>query len=172
MLDLLRGRIQFVGWWKENAWLDRSMYKSRLTAFMVQKTGPIAVPTRNGEVMLFISKLMVILTLVVLSGSALGQSTDEDQRDFWFLNNTGKVVVGAYVSPHNRRSWGPDSLGSNDVLADSSGILITFDSDVPTPCIFDFKLIFVSGEAQQYVDGINLCKYRAIEFKEQTAIPF
>lgn len=118
------------------------------------------------------SKLVAILTLALLSGSALGQSTDGDQRDFWFLNNTGKVVVRAYVSPHNERSWGDDSLGSNDVLADASGMLVTFNSDVPTPCVFDFRLIFDSGDVQDYMHGINLCRYRAIEFEDHTAIPF
>jgi hypothetical protein len=122
--------------------------------------------------MQLISKLMVVLTLAVLSGSASGQSTDEDQRDFWFLNNTGNVVVQAYVSPHNIRSWGPDSLGSYDVLEDASGMLITFNSGVATSCIFDFRLTFASGEVEDYLAGINLCRYRAIEFKDHTATAF
>ena len=118
------------------------------------------------------SKLMAILALGLLSGSALGQSTNGDQRDFWFLNNTGKVVVRAYVSPHTERSWGDDSLGSNDVLGDASGMLVTFNSDVSTSCVFDFRLIFDSGDVQEYRRGINLCTYRAIEFQDHTAIPF
>ena len=119
-----------------------------------------------------ISKLMVILTLAALSASASGESMPEDERDFWFLNNTGSVVVQAYVSPHNIRNWGPDSLGRYDVLEDASGMLVTFNSGVVTTCIFDFRLTFDSGDVEEYLDGINLCQYRAIEFKDHTATPF
>lgn len=123
--------------------------------------------------MQFTSKFIAFLTVLsFLSGSALAQFSDSDQRDFWILNNTGRVVVRAFVSPHNVRSWGPDSLGSNDVLGDGNGTLITFNSDMPTSCIFDFRLIFDSGNVQEYMDGINLCKYRAVEFDDQTAVPF
>ena len=123
--------------------------------------------------MQFTSKLIAFLTVLsFLADSALAQSSDRDQRDFWMLNNTGRVVVRAFISPHNVGSWGPDSLGSNDVLGDENGMLITFNSDMPTSCVFDFRLVFDAGDVQEYLGGINLCKYRAVEFDDQTAVPF
>ena len=98
-------------------------------------------------------------------------SQESRNRDFWFLNNTGKTIREVYVSPHESKSWGQDVLGRS-TLADGVGTLITFPSSWQTSCTMDFKIVFEGGDSQTYPDGRNVCSLHAVQFDEDTSIGF
>lgn len=108
-----------------------------------------------------------LVTLIVLLGYV--SSRAQDERNFWVLNNTGKTISRLYVSPHERRSWGSDILGQAQ-LPNGVGTLITFDSDVWSSCIMDFKLVFRDGSEQTYMQGRNVCALGAVQFNRRNSI--
>lgn len=112
---------------------------------------------------------ILALALVLASGFASAQSADDDRRNFWFLNDTGTEIVQAYVSPHNSPDWGDDWLADDQVVENTAGTLFVFSSYVPPNiCFFDFRLVLATGDVQEYTHGMNLCKYRAVQFNDHT----
>lgn len=118
----------------------------------------------------FVSSVAVRLPLVMVI-IFLGQvsSHAQDERNFWALNNTGKTISSLYVSPHEHKSWGKDILGQAE-LPTGIGTVISFDPDVETSCLMDFRLVFRDGTEQTYVQGRNVCKLGAVQFNRSTSI--
>jgi len=98
-------------------------------------------------------------------------SQESRDRNFWFLNNTGKTIHEVYVSPHESKSWGQDVLG-RATLADGVGTLMVFPSSWRTSCYMDFKLVFDDGSEQTYPDGRNVCQLHAVEFDADTSVGY
>lgn len=113
--------------------------------------------------------VMLFLTAtVIIFGSV--SSHGQDRRNFWLLNNTGKKISSFYVSPHESESWGKDILGQAE-LPNGIGTIITFDSDVQTSCVMDFKIVFGDGSKQTYTTGRNVCTLGAVQFNRETSTP-
>jgi hypothetical protein len=100
-------------------------------------------------------------------GLGASQTLQSDRRNFWALNNTTKEIRNFYVSPHSSDQWGDDVLG-RATLPDGMGTLIYFTPGSQTGCVFDFKLVYSDGTAQQYVQGTNVCEIRAVQFNSDT----
>jgi hypothetical protein len=94
-----------------------------------------------------------------------------DQRDFWFLNNTGHQVDRVYVSAHESEYWGDDVLGAS-ALADGMGTVIVFSQNYRTSCTFDFRLVYHDGTVQTYRDGRNICSLHAVQFNAYSSQGF
>ena len=112
-------------------------------------------------------KRLIPVTVVILLGTEV--SFGQDQRNFWLLNNTGRVISRFYVSPHDNRHWGNDVLGSGR-LPNGIGAVISFTSSVRTSCIMDFKLVFEDGTEQTYPQGRNVCSLGAVQFNRRESI--
>lgn len=115
--------------------------------------------------------LGVIVTMTLCLGLGASQTAQQDRRNFWALNNTGKEIRSFYVSAHSSDQWGDDILG-RATLPDGMGTLIYFTSGVQTGCNFDFKLVYSDGTAQQYVQGRNVCEIHAVQYNPDTSEAF
>ena len=111
------------------------------------------------------------LAATLLLGTIPTRSQAADQRNFWFLNNTGSQVDRIYVSPHESGIWGSDVLGEA-ALPDGIGTVISFNSQIRSSCYYDFKLIFHNGSSQVYAQGRNLCVVHAVQFNYSTSEAF
>ncbi len=120
---------------------------------------------------------MALFALIILwskisygvdAGSAFERALGDD-RNFWVLNDTAKVISALYVSPHNTANWGKDVLGVG-TLPNGRGAKIYFPSSVRSSCLMDFKLLFADGSAQTYLDGRNVCLLGAVEFDWNTSV--
>ena len=115
--------------------------------------------------------LGVIVTMTLCLGLGASQTAQQDRRNFWALNNTGKEIRSFYVSSHSSDQWGDDILG-RATLPDGMGTLIYFTPGVQTGCNFDFKLVYSDGTAQQYVQGRNVCEIHAVQYNPDTSEAF
>lgn len=111
--------------------------------------------------------LAAILAACVLPQQAIPQS----RANFWFLNNTGKVLNNLYVSPQRQNTWGADVLG-RATLPDGMGTLIVFPPSWRGVCHEDFKLVFSDGTYQTYSSGIDVCQLHALQFNSDTVSGF
>jgi hypothetical protein len=120
-------------------------------------------------------KTIVRVTLcAMLMVCVLPHRIDSQQaanRNFWFLNNTGKEVHSVYVSPHESKTWGADVLGRAS-LPTGVGTLIVFPASWKTSCSMDFKLVFDSGAEQLYQEGRDVCTLHALEFDAGSSTGF
>lgn len=123
-----------------------------------------------------LKRILVTLGLVTVATLALVtyQATKlraADQRNFWFLNNTGRQIEQVYVSPHESGYWGSEVLGVA-ALPDGTGTVIVFSRNYRTSCVFDFKLVFDDRTVQIYTEGRNICSLHAVEFDSYTSQGF
>ncbi len=111
-------------------------------------------------------KLTAVLAafLVLPAVAAVAQ---QDRRNFWALNNTGKEISRFYVSPHTTTDWEEDVLGS-DTLPYRLGVMIVFHGARST-CFYDFKIVFADGSYQIYNQGRDLCSNVAVHFDSNTS---
>lgn len=114
-------------------------------------------------------KGLIIVTALVLT--TMPSRSFADQRDFWFLNHTGRTIAQAYISPHESSHWGSDVLGSA-TMPSGVGAYIEFNADESSSCYFDFKLVFTNGSSQTYSGGRNLCNAHAVQFNSDHSTAF
>ena len=93
----------------------------------------------------------------------------EDLRDFWLLNDTGKQITQFYVSPHERIIWGRDVLGLT-TLPNGEGTKITFRPAWPSSCVMDFRIVFDDDTEQVYSQGRNVCQLDAVKFNPRDSV--
>lgn len=110
-------------------------------------------------------------SILMVSGVLLGitQAQGADQRNFWVLNNTGKVINGLFVSAHESRTWGEDTLGQAR-LPNGMGTFVYFSAYAKSSCSMDFKLVFTDGTEQVYGQGRNVCQLGAVQFNDGVSI--
>jgi hypothetical protein len=119
-----------------------------------------------------VARVALGLVLAVLLGTlGTGAQSRTDRRNFWALNNTGKVIRALNVSPHERNHWGPNVLNGTR-LPNGIGTTIKFDPEVPSSCYFDFRLTFEDGDVQLYQQGRNICALGAVQFNDTTSIGY
>jgi len=112
-----------------------------------------------------------ILPAILLVCVLPQQANPQSRANFWFLNNTGKILNNLYVSPHSQNSWGADVLGRAE-LPDGMGTLIVFPPTWRGVCHEDFKLVFSDGTSEQYTQGIDVCQLHALQFDAATVEGF
>jgi len=105
----------------------------------------------------------VLLVLLAIGVGVVKSQPQVDQRNFWALNNTQKEIREFYVSAHNDTRWENDVLG-RATLPNLMGTVIVFTPAVKTGCVFDFKLVYADGSAQQYLQGRDVCQIFGIQF--------
>ncbi len=115
--------------------------------------------------------LGVLVTMTICLGLGAAQTAQQDRRNFWALNNTGKEVKSFFVSPHSSTDWGNDILG-RATLPDGMGTLIYFNSSIQTGCNMDFKLVYSDDTAQVYTQGRDVCQIHAVEYNPDTSDAF
>ncbi len=86
-----------------------------------------------------------------------------DRRDFWVLNQTGRVISEVHLAVHNERSspWSDDILTDAD-LPNGTGAKIFFFRK--GPCMMDFRIVYADGGSEDYTQGRNLCSASAVVF--------
>ena len=99
------------------------------------------------------------------------QIRSQEERNFWFLNNSSKAVMQLYVSPHEKGTWGGDVLG-RATLPPGTGTLILFPANWRTSCSMDFKLVFDDESVQTYRQGRDVCSLHAVQFNQSTSEGF
>lgn len=114
---------------------------------------------------------LTIATVLGVVGPEMATPLSADQRNFWFLNNTGQQIDRAYVSPHESGSWGGDVLGDAS-LPDGTGTAIVFPSSLQTSCVFDFRLMMHDGSVQTYTEGRDVCRVHAVQFDQDSSQGF
>ncbi len=109
-------------------------------------------------------KIILIAALSLFSVVAKAQSA----MDFTFVNQTGEILWGLYVSETMNLEWGEDLLPS-EVIGDGEEVKITF-SPSSTECEWDIKLNKdLSGEKFVTVSDVNLCSImRLIIYKTRS----
>ena len=118
-----------------------------------------------------IAARMTLAATLLLGPTIPTRSQAVDQRNFWFLNNTGRQVDSIYISPHESFIWGGDVLGEA-ALPDGIGTTIAFNPRIRTSCYYDFKLVFHNGGSQVYTQGRDLCAVHAVQFNYNTSEAF
>lgn len=109
----------------------------------------------------------IFATLVLITAAILGvvtpQAAKAQDRDFVWVNATGRQIDRVYVSPHESRYWGNDVLGDY-VLPNGTETTIIFPPDWQTSCFMDFKLVFHDRSEQTYTEGRNVCRINGVVF--------
>ncbi|TAF34951.1 MAG: hypothetical protein EAZ57_02115 [Cytophagales bacterium] len=91
-----------------------------------------------------------VLFLVVFASKA------QSAMDFTFVNQTGEILMGIYVSQSTDEEWGKDLLPS-DVIGDGEEVKITFTSN-NAGCEWDLKLNQdLTGDNFVTIKNVNLC---------------
>ncbi|HKU81042.1 MAG TPA: hypothetical protein VJP76_02645 [Candidatus Tumulicola sp.] len=90
----------------------------------------------------------------VLIASSLCGPALADVHRFKVINNGGHQVDHIYISPISSERWGPDQLGSDEVLSPDRSI--TFDID--TDCEMDVRVVYHDGTVRVEKD-VDTCKY-------------
>jgi len=104
---------------------------------------------------------LVLIAFIILPVCATSYAQD-DRRDFWVHNSTGRRITELYVSPHEREDWGGDIL-KND-LPNGSNTAVYFEAVGRTSCKMDFRLVFGDGSEQTYEAGTNTCVISTVTF--------
>ena len=118
----------------------------------------------------FVRVTLCAILMVCVLPHQIG-SQQAANRNFWFLNNTGKDIHNVYVSPHESKVWGADVLGKA-TLPTGVGTLIIFPPNWQTSCYMDFKLVFDNGVEQLYQEGRDVCTLHALEFDPSSSSGF
>lgn len=115
----------------------------------------------------FLRRAVLATALLALTaGSALAQSNDGRNREVTIVNSTGVAMNNFYASNSATDQWGPDQLGSNEVLAAGASKAWNFD-DGSGACQFDFKAIFIDSAGHQHQavrQHINVCQVSTFTF--------
>lgn len=93
---------------------------------------------------------------------ALGAATAEPaqaQNRFWLVNESGRTIVTAYVSPSRLDQWGPDVLGTS-VISAGQQVWVTPNF---TDCQLDVRVVYQDGGDEQRM-GVNACGLSRIVF--------
>jgi hypothetical protein len=80
---------------------------------------------------------------------------------------TATCSIASVLTPTELQStsWGNDTLGAA-TLTNGVGTKIVFNTDIPSTCDFDFKLVYSDGTSQTYGRGRDLCEIIAIVYNE------
>jgi len=79
-----------------------------------------------------------------------------NDADFTLKNKTGYQIDEVYVSPHSKKSWGKDVMGT-DALADGEHVKIVFPHGNGA-CMFDLMVKYHDDGSTAEWDNINLCE--------------
>jgi hypothetical protein len=85
-----------------------------------------------------------------------------EQRDFWVLNDTGRIFREVYVSPHESHSWENDVLGQAS-LPSGLGFKVTFGTNYESSCEMDIKVVYSDRSSEIYDRGIDVCNLDAVD---------
>ena len=118
----------------------------------------------------FVRVTLCAILMVCVLPHQIG-SQQAANRNFWFLNNTGKDIHNVYVSPHESTVWGKDVLG-RATLPTGVGTLIIFPPGWQTSCYMDFKLVFDNGVEQLYQEGRDVRTLHALQFDPSSSSGF
>jgi hypothetical protein len=64
---------------------------------------------------------IALLALAAGLAGGLVPASAQAQNRFWLVNDSGRVIVSAYVSSSRVQDWGPDILGANVLPAGQRG---------------------------------------------------
>jgi hypothetical protein len=107
----------------------------------------------------------VAAPLAVLAVGAMllaPHSASADQRDFTLINQSGRTITNAYVSPSSSDRWGHDVLGS-DVLPAGRATGIEFTGGPSAQCYYDIRVV-TRGGAEGTLYEVNLCTTSTVTF--------
>ncbi len=111
----------------------------------------------------------LVLTGAVGLGGVTSHAQRYDQRNVWVLNNTNQEISELYISPHESTRWGQDVLG-RATLPHGIGTVISFNSQIGSSCVMDFKIVYENGSVQLYQDGRDVCLLLAVQFNARSSI--
>jgi hypothetical protein len=81
------------------------------------------------------------------------------QNRFWLVNDSGRVIETAFVSPSRLDNWGPDILGSG-VLQAGQRVWVTPNFG---DCVLDVRVTYAGGGEDQRM-AVNACTINRIVF--------
>lgn len=91
------------------------------------------------------------------AGLAPGQA--QAQNRFWLVNDSGRVIMSAYVSSSRVQDWGPDILGAN-VLPPGQRVWVTPNF---ADCVLDVRVTYQGGGEETRMQ-VNACGLSQIVF--------
>ncbi len=118
-----------------------NLYQVSLTDLVLDRTVPVAVAGKPGEVVY--------------------GSNDGNNRDISIVNDTGETIMYLYWSNVAANDWGEDRLGSG-VLAAGLNWNVTVD-DASGACRFDFKARLASGREIER-RNVDVCAVYTVQF--------
>jgi hypothetical protein len=99
---------------------------------------------------------------VVLAGLALAfgiAAPAAAQNRFWLVNDSGRTIETAFVSPSTLDNWGPDILGSG-VLPAGRQVWVTPNF---RDCVLDVRVTYAGGGEDRRM-AVNACTINRIAF--------
>ncbi|MCB1318047.1 MAG: hypothetical protein KDK35_11080 [Leptospiraceae bacterium] len=107
-------------------------------------------------------KQLAIATAILVGIVAATSSLWAGLQDFTLKNRTGYQINYLYVSPQSSNQWGPDRLGSSQVVANGADAFITINGYPDNVCMFDIKAVDSDGDSYRKV--ANLCQVYDVTF--------
>ena len=95
--------------------------------------------------------LRTLFATACLWGGAHAMAQTPRQVDFG--NNTDRLLVGVYLSPHDEARWGKNSLVQP--LASNDFVHVSVDTASADP-VFDLGVEFEGGEVAVFAEACNL----------------
>jgi hypothetical protein len=83
------------------------------------------------------------------------------------VNNSGKVLTGAYFSPPDKKTWGPNEIDGQKIPDREKADFEWNQADykgAEAGCIFDVRSEYDDGTSTELA-GVDICKESAINFK-------
>ncbi len=102
---------------------------------------------------------IAILALAAGLAGGLLPSSAEAQNRFWLVNDSGRVIVSAFVSSSRVQDWGPDILGAN-VLPAGQRVWVTPNFG---DCVLDVRVTYQGGGEESRMQ-VNACSLSQIVF--------
>lgn len=106
----------------------------------------------------------IAFALAALAGLFLSSPSFADSRDFDLINATGYAIKAVYMDTTASTTWGyPSEIDSP--LQDGQTARITFSKSDGKSCMWDLKVVWADGSADDVWTGINVCTVSTVKLK-------